>query len=132
MTWTNPIRLTPITQSQSPGVISSTGPPQPTPALLQTEMHLFQNCERFFCSVLYRCAISYIAFDTMRIYPLAFKFGHSSVEGAHLNVRQHHPHFCSSKLPRQGKADAARSAGYERALSLKFAMFSPYDLDFTN
>ena len=35
MTWTKPIKMTPITQSQSPGVISSRGPPQMTPALLQ-------------------------------------------------------------------------------------------------
>ena len=95
-------------------------------------MHFAQDCECFFCSVLHRCAISYIAFDTMRVYPLAFKFGQSGVEGTYLNIRQHHPHVCSTKCTRQGKSDAAGPAGYERALSLKFAHVLLHDLNRTN
>jgi hypothetical protein len=88
-------------------------------------MHFSQDRERFFCSVLHRCAISYVASDTVRVYPLAFKFGQSGVEGTHLNIGQHHPHVCSTKGTRQGKSDAASPAGYERALSLKFAHLLP-------
>src|SRR5215831_17381334 len=94
-------------------------------------MHFSQDRERFFCSVLHRSAISYVASDTVRVYPLAFKFDQSGIEGIYLNIGQHHPHVCSTKGTRQGKSDAASPAGYERALSLKFAHLPPHDLDRT-
>jgi hypothetical protein len=88
-------------------------------------MHFAQDCKRFFCSALHRCAISYIAFGTIRLYPLAFKFGQCGVEGAYLNIRQHHPHVCFAKCTRQGKSDAAGPSGYERTFALKFAHVLP-------
>src|SRR5271168_3708280 len=91
------------------------------------DVHLFENSQRFCCGALHRCTVSYVTFDTMRVDPLALKFSHSGVEGAGLNVCQHHPHVRSSKGARQRKPDAAGPAGYECNFSVEFAHCLPHD-----
>jgi hypothetical protein len=125
MTWTKPIKLTPITQSQSPGVINSRGPPQPTPALLQTRCTLPKTPNVSFaaCCTDVRSATSHLIPYASIPWPLSSATAALSAPTS--NIGQHHPHVCSTKGTRQGTSDAAfrpvdmRYDGQRRVLPVK-------------
>ena len=120
MPWTAPMKLTPISQSQSVSVMASTGPPIPTPALLQTTCWTLPKAAKVSSAARTTEARSETSQATARASaPEILQVAQGRVERALLDVREHHLRPLRGEGAGQGEADAAGRAGHEGGSSVE-------------